>query len=206
MGRERVPMSSKTLSWDKRCTCCATEHPRMSDSALFVCSSFIVTPSSVRVPVSPSQGSGPRCPNSGLEQVELNLSLPSSSTHPRVPAKASRIRWPRHFRGARLSSRSLVARAPSKRLPARPPPSGAPICTRHLTHCTGADVLTLPRFQFLKKAFEARLPQSLTEHLHVPNMRPAGNLSSSDYSFIQQEMYPKDLSFLSCIFCRIPKV
>ena len=43
MGRERVPMSSKTLSWDKRCTCCATEHPRMSDFALFVCSSFIVT-------------------------------------------------------------------------------------------------------------------------------------------------------------------
>ena len=43
MGRERVPMSSKILSWDKRCTCCATEHPRMSDSALFVCSSFIVT-------------------------------------------------------------------------------------------------------------------------------------------------------------------
>ena len=43
MGRERVPMSSKTLSWDKRCTCCATEYPRMSDSALFVCSSFIVT-------------------------------------------------------------------------------------------------------------------------------------------------------------------
>ena len=38
-----VPMSSKTLSWDKRCTCCATEHPRMGDSALFVCSSFIVT-------------------------------------------------------------------------------------------------------------------------------------------------------------------
>ena len=36
-------MSSKTLSWDKRCTCCATEHPRMSDSALFVCSSFIAT-------------------------------------------------------------------------------------------------------------------------------------------------------------------
>ena len=36
-------MSSKILSWDKRCTCCATEHPRMSDSALFVCSSFIVT-------------------------------------------------------------------------------------------------------------------------------------------------------------------
>ena len=43
VGRERVPMSSKTLSWDKRCTCCATKHPRMSDSALFVCSSFIVT-------------------------------------------------------------------------------------------------------------------------------------------------------------------
>ena len=36
-------MSSKTLSWDKRCTCCAMEHSRMSDSALFVCSSFIVT-------------------------------------------------------------------------------------------------------------------------------------------------------------------
>ena len=43
MGRERVPMSSKILSWDKRFTCCATEHPRISDSALFVCSSFIVT-------------------------------------------------------------------------------------------------------------------------------------------------------------------
>ena len=43
LGRERVPMSSKILSWDKRCTCCATEHLRMSDSALFVCSSFIVT-------------------------------------------------------------------------------------------------------------------------------------------------------------------
>ena len=45
MGRERVPMSSKTLSWEKRCTCCATEHPRMADSALSVCSSFIVTDS-----------------------------------------------------------------------------------------------------------------------------------------------------------------
>ena len=43
MGRERVPKSSKTLSWDKRCTSCATEHPRKGDSALFVCSSFIVT-------------------------------------------------------------------------------------------------------------------------------------------------------------------
>ena len=28
-------MSSKTLNWDKRCTCCATEHPRMGDSAVF---------------------------------------------------------------------------------------------------------------------------------------------------------------------------
>ena len=29
MGRGRVSMSSETLSWDKRCTCCATEHPQM---------------------------------------------------------------------------------------------------------------------------------------------------------------------------------
>ena len=43
VGRERVPMSFKTLSWDKMSTCCATKHPRMGDSALFVCSSFIVT-------------------------------------------------------------------------------------------------------------------------------------------------------------------
>ena len=52
MGRERVLMSSKTLSWDKRCTCCATEQTRMGDSALFVCSSFIVTHCNSRPPSS----------------------------------------------------------------------------------------------------------------------------------------------------------
>ena len=63
----------------------------------------------VQVPLSPSQSSDPRCSNSGLEQVGLNLPVSSSRTHPRVPAKTSRICWPRHFRGARLTSRSLVA-------------------------------------------------------------------------------------------------
>ena len=41
----------------------------------------------VRVPLSPSQSSDPRCSNSGLEQVGLNLPVSSSRTHPRVPAK-----------------------------------------------------------------------------------------------------------------------
>ena len=36
-------LGSNTLSSDKRFSCCATEHPRMGDSALFVCSIFIVT-------------------------------------------------------------------------------------------------------------------------------------------------------------------
>ena len=101
-----------------------------------VCTSRECAPSSVQVPVPQSQGSGPQCPNSGLEQVGLNLSLPSSSTHSRVPAKASRTRWPRHFCGTRLTSHSLVVRAPCKRLPARSPPSGTPVCLRHFTHCT----------------------------------------------------------------------
>ena len=43
VGREWGPLSSKTLSRDKRCTCFATEQPRMGDSGLFECSSVIVT-------------------------------------------------------------------------------------------------------------------------------------------------------------------
>ena len=42
MGSERVSLSSKTLSTDKRCSCRATGHQRMGDYALFVCSSFFV--------------------------------------------------------------------------------------------------------------------------------------------------------------------
>ena len=42
-GRERVPLSSKTLCRNKICTCCTMEHTRMGD---FACSIFIVTPHS----------------------------------------------------------------------------------------------------------------------------------------------------------------
>ena len=40
--RERVPLSSKTVSNDKMCTCCTSEHPRVGDFSLFVCFIFIV--------------------------------------------------------------------------------------------------------------------------------------------------------------------
>ena len=41
--REQVPLNSNTLSRDKICTCCTTEHPRIVDYALFACFSFIAT-------------------------------------------------------------------------------------------------------------------------------------------------------------------
>ena len=41
--RERVPMSSKTLSRDKYLHSCFTKHQRIGDFTIFVCSIFIVT-------------------------------------------------------------------------------------------------------------------------------------------------------------------
>ena len=130
-----------------------------------ICTPRKCTPSSVWMSISSSQGIGSRLPDSGLEQVEDHLPLPASSPHPRVPAKASRIRWPRHFRGSMLTSCSLVARTPCKRLPAQPPPSGLPVRVWRLTHCSRGDVLALSRLQFLKKAFKVRLPQQVAQSL-----------------------------------------
>ena len=95
--------------------------------------------------------------------MEDNLPLSASRPHPRVPAKASQIRWPRHFRGSKLTSRSLVARNPRKRITARHPPSGLPIRARRPTLCSRGDVLAIFHLQFLTKAFEARLPQQVAQ-------------------------------------------
>ena len=137
----------------------------------------------------------------------------SSRSHPRVPAKTSRIGWPRHFRGARLTSLSMMARAPSK---------GSQIDLHLQVHQFIRGVLRTAQeetslcfhaFNFWRKilrlGYLSRLPsrsRKLIGRLLVPNMRLAGSLSSNSYSFNQQELCLKDSSSPFCIFCHTPRV
>ena len=105
-------------------------------------------------PPPPPSGSQRRI-NCKLELVEHNLSVPSTSSRPRVLSITSRIRWSRHFHWARLISHSLLARASGKVLPTRVAITWESVCPRSAHRCTRDDILNFPRLPFLRKAFEA---------------------------------------------------